>query len=291
VIKSFQWLQEQGATVHFLPVDKNGEINLELYQSLLSEKTALVSIMLANNETGVIFPTQKLAKLAHDVGALFHCDAVQAYGKMSLNLQKLGVDYASFSAHKINALKGTGVLFIKKGSPFESLIMGGGQERHRRGGTENVLGIWAMGLAAKNLTVGKKAVSEFYPEIQELRDYFESRVKSEVTAVKITAESAARLPNTSSLILDGVDGEVLLMSLDLLGFAVSTGAACSSGNPEPSPVLLSMGLTRVQAQNSMRVSLGRGTTKLQLDQFIEALKATVLRLRSIEAQQDGELHV
>ena len=283
VLKSFQWLERHGATVHYLPVNLQGEIDLDQYQSLLSQKTALVSIMMANNETGIIFPTQKFSAMAHAAGAYFHSDGVQALGKISLNLQKLDVDFASFSAHKMYALKGTGVLYAKKGAPVEALIIGGGQERHRRGGTENTLGIWAVGTMAAKLTTPGSTVAEYYPKIQELRDYFEKRVLSEVSDVSVTGGLSPRLPNTSSLILNGVDGEILLVSLDLLGFAVSTGAACSSGNPEPSPVLISMGLSRAQAQNSLRISLGYETSKDQIDQFIEALKATVVRLRKINS--------
>ncbi len=284
ILKSFQWIEKRGAIVHYLPVNIKGEIDLAQYQSLLSEKTALVSIMMANNETGTIFPTQKLAKLAHEVGAYFHCDGVQALGKISLNLTKIEVDFASFSAHKIGAMKGVGVLYAKRGSPVEPLVIGGGQERQRRGGTENTLGIWALGVMAKRLSAPGFSVAEYFPKVQELRNYFETRVLAEVSEVKVTGSETPRLPNTSSLVLTKVDGEVLLMSLDLMGFAVSTGAACSSGSPEPSPVLISMGLTRAQAQNSLRVSLGRETNKEQIDRFIEALKLTIVRLRNLDSE-------
>ncbi len=278
VLRAFEWIEKRGAKVHYLPVNRSGMIDLEMYSRVLSEKTALVSVMLANNETGTVFPIQKMAALAHEKGALFHSDCVQALGKISLNLYKLEVDYASFSAHKMYALKGTGVLYARKGSPVEPLIHGGGQERHRRGGTENVLGIWAMGLMSKQVTL----VASRYLGWQSLRDYFEERVFKEIPSVTITAKESARLPNTSCLVIEGVDGEVLLMSLDLHGFAVSTGAACSSGSPEPSPALISMGLSREEAQNSLRVSLGWNTTQEEIDSFIETLKATVHRLRSLQ---------
>jgi cysteine desulfurase len=282
VLRAFEWLREQGAVVHFLKVNRQGRIDLEQYQSLLSNRTALVSVMFANNETGVIFPIREMAAAAHAVGAFFHSDCVQALGKVPLNLGELGVDAASFSAHKFYSLKGTGFLYLKKGFPFEPLIHGGGQERSRRGGTENTLGIAALGVAVEKL-------SEIVPRsrrMSELRDDLEARILSEISDVKITSDEAPRLPNTSSLVINGVDGETLLMSLDLKGFAVSTGAACSSGNPEPSPVLLAIGLSREEAQSSLRVSLGWDTTKEDIDSFLEALKAAVLRIRSLSVETE-----
>jgi len=281
VLKTFQFIETTGAKVHYLPVNRKGEIDLEMYEKVLSEKTALVSIMFANNETGVLFPIQKMAKMAHQKGALFHSDCVQALGKMTLNLKKMEIDYATFSAHKVYALKGVGALYIKKGSPFQPLIFGGAQERHRRGGTENTLGVWAFGEMAKELG----NMSERYEKLTQLRDYFEDQILKELEDISITSKEAPRLPNTSSLVLKGVDGETLLMSLDLRGFAVSTGAACSSGSPEPSPVLLAIGLTRQEAQNSLRVTIGWNTTKDQLDEFIKTLKEVVHYLRSFPKEK------
>lgn len=284
VIRTAEFLKTRGAEVEFISVNRDGQIDLKQYQSLLNEKTALVSVMLANNETGVIFPIREMAELAHQHGALFHTDAVQALGKIPVNVHELGVDLASFSAHKFYSLKGCGVLYSRKGTQVESLIHGGGQERHRRGGTENVLAICALGEMAKRFgEVSAKADS-----LRKLRDAMEERIKSELRCVRITAEEADRLPNTSSMIIDGIDGETLLMNLDILGFAVSTGAACSSGNPEPSPVLLAMGITRDEAQSSLRVGLGWSTTTEQVDLFIEALKEVVARIRSFSGFECGE---
>lgn len=283
LMKAMEWLAEQGAQVDFVPVDRKGQLDLETYRSLLSEKTALVSIMTANNETGTLFPIRELAEMAHAVGALFHTDAVQMLGKLPLDLKALNVDYASFSAHKVYSLKGTGALYVKKNAPYESLIRGGGQERHRRGGTENTLGIAAFGEAIRLLS----GLSMEASRLRELRDYFEARVLEEIPESSVTAFETERLPGTSSLILAGVDGETMLMSLDLKGFAVSTGAACSSGNPEPSPVLLAIGLSRGEAQNSLRVSFGRENTREQVDAFVEALKSVVIRLRQISKETEG----
>lgn len=286
LMRTAEWLTAHGAIVEKVPVRRNGSLDLEFLKSRLSEKTALVSVMAANNETGNLFPIKDIAALAHAKGALMHTDAVQMLGKLPIDLEDWGVDYASFSAHKFYALKGTGVLFVRKGRPYQPLIHGGGQERHRRGGTENVLGIAALGIAAGR----KDLISTQAERISRLRDHFEARVLEEIGDVSLTAAESPRLPNTSSLVLKGVDGETLLMNLDLRGFAVSTGAACSSGSPEPSPVLLTMGLSRDEAQSSLRVSLGWGTSLEDVDAFVEALKQVVFRLRSLDEETAGVKH-
>lgn len=283
VMKTFEYLETLGAKVHYLKVSKKGLIDLEQYEKVLSEKTALVSVMFANNETGVILPVKEMAVQAHAKGALFHSDCVQAFGKIPLSLKDLGVDFASMSGHKFYALKGIGVLYCKKGQTVPSLILGGGQERHRRGGTENILGIYSMGFMAQKIS----EVEIQKERIEKLRNSFEARLLAEISEVSVNHSEVQRLPNTSSLIIPGVDGESMLMSLDVKGFAVSTGAACSSGNPEPSPVLLAIGLTRDQAQNSLRVSFGWTTTSDQVDKFIEAIKEVVIRLRKIKAEAEA----
>jgi len=277
VLGAFRYLETQGAVVHFLNVDLQGNIDLAHYKKVLSEKTVLVCVMAANNETGVLFPIEEMVKLAHDVGAKFHSDCVQIFGKLPLDLKKMGVDFASFSAHKFYSLKGAGVLYSKKGSEILPLIHGGGQERHRRGGTENTLGIFSLGLMAEEISeVSKKALA-----VEALRNHLEKRILAEISEVTVTHSGAKRLPNTSSLVLSDVDGETLLMSLDVKGFAVSTGAACSSGSPEPSPGLLAVGLTREQAQSSMRVSLGWESTLEQVDEFVDTLNSVVEHLRDL----------
>ncbi len=282
VIKTMQHLQELGARVDFIPVNRRGELDIEFYKAHLSEETALVSVMFANNETGTIFPIKELAKMAHEKGALFHSDCVQALGKIPVNLKDLDIDFASFSAHKFYSIKGAGVLFSKRGSYFSSLICGGGQERHRRGGTENTLGIACMGLMAEQIT----KLEERMNSVQEMRDHMEARILSEISNSQVTAGETNRLANTSSLVIDGVDGETLLMSLDIKGYAVSTGAACSSGNPEPSPVLLAMGLSRAEAQASLRLSLGWQNTMAEVNEFVDVLKAVVERLRSLNENSE-----
>lgn len=278
VFKTMQAIHAQGVDVDFIPVSRSGFLDLDFYQSVLSEQTALVSVMLANNETGSIFPIQKLAQWAHDKQAFFHTDAVQALGKISVNLKNLDVDYASFSAHKFYALKGLGLLYARKGAPLENLIIGGAQERHRRGGTENTLGISALGCMAEKLSL----VTDKMRTTESLRDLMEQLIREQIPDVLFTAQQGPRLGNTSSLVIKDVDGETLLMSLDLKGYAVSTGAACSSGNPEPSPVLLAMGLSREEAQSSLRISLGWFHTETDIRNFVDELKTVVERLRSLK---------
>lgn len=282
VMKTMQYLENLGARVSYIPVNRQGEIDLDYYQSQLSEQTALVSIMSANNETGSIMPIEKMAAMAHTVGALFHTDAVQLFGKKKIDLKKMNVDYATFSAHKFYSLKGTGFIYIKKGAPFESLITGGGQERHRRGGTENTIGITALGKVLPMLD----HLDQQIDQMLYLRNYFEKKVLENIPEVSVTADQCERICNTSSLVIHQVDGETLLMNLDIKGYAVSTGAACSSGNPEPSPVLLAIGLSREEAQNSLRVSFGWGNQIEQVDEFIQDLIQIVERLRRIQLEEN-----
>lgn len=282
VMKTAQFLQSKGAVIHFIPVSKNGEIDLNFIRQHLSSKTALVSVMYANNETGTIFPVSEIAKLAHSEGALMHSDCVQMLGKDDIEFETLNVDYATFSAHKFYSLKGTGFAYVRKNSPWVPLINGGGQERSRRGGTENITGIAALGIVLDSLV----EVSDRVKQMAALRDSLEKQILEKISGVTITAIQGKRISNTSSLVIDGVDGETLLMSLDLKGFSVSTGAACSSGNPEPSPVLLAMGLTRGEAQSSLRISVGWSTTQDQIESFVECLVLVVKKLRELNQKEN-----
>jgi cysteine desulfurase len=278
IIKTCEYLKTKGFTIDHIPVQRTGEIDLEFIRSKLSDKTGLVSVMLANNETGSIFPVEEITKMAHSVGAYMHCDGVQALGKMEFNVAALGVDLMTFSAHKFYSLKGTGILFVKRGTPIENLIWGGAQERFRRAGTENILSIAALGL----MTNSKPFLAKLCNDTRLLRDEMETLILKEIDGVTINGNGVERVCGSSNLVLDGVDGETLLMNLDLKGFSVSTGAACSSGNPEPSPVLLAMGLTRQEAQYSLRVSLGWGNTRDEVLKFVEILKQVVVRIRGLE---------
>lgn len=295
VKKTAEYLQSLGAVVHLIPVNRDGDLDLDFIRSHLNSKTALVSCMFANNETGTLFPIKAIAKMIEDFNTqncsqnniknpstrpvLFHVDCVQALGKELVNLKELGVDYATFSAHKFYALKGCGVLYVKKSSPYINLVHGGGQERGRRGGTENILAIATLKVVLENLLMNSEVVTVKNQEIRILRDYLEAEIQKQISGITITAKKSLRVANTSSLVVGGVDGDTLLMSLDIAGFSISTGAACSSGNPEPSPVLLALGLSREEAQSSLRISLGWGTTKIDIDDFICALKAVIERVR------------
>ncbi len=279
--KTFDALENLGARVTRVSVNREGVFDWSAYEQSFTPETVLVSMMLANNETGTLLPIQKITQFSHERGVRVHTDAVQGLGKISLSIKKLEVDYASFSAHKFHALKGIGWLYTKKNSPLCSQISGGGQERHRRGGTENILAIRSI----LEIVPYLKRVGDVYPEMQELRHFFEMQVCQEIEDVRVTAGTSPRIPNTSSLVIQGVDGETLLMRLDLAGFAVSTGAACSSGSAEPSPVLLAMGLSRVEAQSSLRVTFGWENTKDEVILFIQTLKNIVAHLRSLKKQQ------
>ncbi len=282
VIRTIEALRERGAEVIYLPVSRSGAIDLESYRRLLDGQTALVSVMAANNETGTIFPIAEMAQMAHEVGALFHSDCVQMLGKIPIDVRKLGVDLATFSGHKFYSLKGVGALFVRRGTNLESLVQGGGQERHRRGGTENVLAIASLG----KMSELKDEIAARGEEMKRLRDHLERRVLHEISGVSVTAGESPRLPNTTSLVIKGVDGETLLMNLDMRGFAVSTGAACSSGSPEPSPVLLAMGLSRYEAQSSLRLSIGWETSEQEVNHLVEVLGQVIAHLRKIARQED-----
>ncbi len=282
VLKTASYLQTLGAVIHLIPVLKSGQIDLEFIKNKINSKTALISCMFANNETGTVFPIQQISDIAKKNGVnnniLMHSDCVQALGKYEIDLAALNLDYATFSGHKFYALKGCGILFAKKNAPYANLIHGGGQERSRRGGTENVLGIASIQVMLQEL----KYLNQKISQMQTLRDNMESEILKKINNVSITAVESERLSNTSSLVITDVDGETMLMSLDIAGFSVSTGAACSSGSPEPSPVLLAMGLTRNEAQNSLRIGLGWGTTEIEIQKFISALIEIVERIRSID---------
>jgi cysteine desulfurase len=285
VLETFKALEILGAKVHYIEVNRKGQFNWEQFRRALSEKTNLVSVMSANNETGLILPLDQIVHESHAVGALVHTDAVQAFGKIPFDFKNLKVDYASLSGHKFYALKGVGISFVRRGSPYVPLIHGGAQERYRRAGTENVLAIHSLGIMSQHLS----QVGAQYERLENLRNQFEKKLQERLQGVSITHAEAPRLPNTSSLVIEGIDGETLLMSLDLKGFSVSTGAACSSGSPEPSPVLLSIGLTRAEAQSSLRVSMGWHTSSEEMDLFLDTLIQVVHRLRSLQIKE--EYHV
>lgn len=277
-LETARFLAELGVELEVLPVSRDGELNLELLGVALKKNSGqadLVSIMAANNETGVIFPYEAAAKLAHAHGAIFHLDAVQAVGKIpGFTLKNTSVDLASFSAHKIGGPKGVGALVVRKGTKLESLLHGGAQERKRRAGTVNVPGIASFAAAAASLAerdLGK---------IDQLRASLEERVLSDIPGASVQGAKAPRLVNTSNFLFDGVRGESLLMGLDLEGFAVSSGSACNSGSILPSHVLLAMGFDKLAAQSALRISLGPANTIEEIDLFLAALSKVITRIRA-----------
>ena len=282
VSKQIPSLQSMGFEVVLIPVKPNGEYDLSFYGNQLNEQVALVSVMLANNEVGVIAPLKKMIKQAHAVGAFFHSDMVQALGKIPLNLKTLDVDMASFSSHKVYALKGSGALYVKRGTPLGPVIDGGGQERGRRAGTENIPAIASFAFMVDQLNP-----QGFIETVTPLRDEMEKQLLESFPGIKILCAGQQRLANTSCFIIPGVSGESLLIGLDVRGFSVSAGSACSSGNPEPSPILQSLGLTRDEAQSSLRISFGKDTKKEEVLRLVEAVKDVIKHLKNLN-QQEGE---
>ena len=276
ILGAADFLSHQGFSVHKIPVSKKGILNQDFLKQHLSEKTLLVSIMGANNETGVLYPIKELVQIVHKEGVLFHSDMAQMLGKLPIDLKDLDVDFASFSAHKFYGLKGCGLLYCKKGISLDSFIHGGPQERQRRAGTENLPGISAFGAVAKE---GQTILKESQ-KLKFLRDTMESDLLS-LSGVKIIGQSSPRLVNTSCLCISGIEGETLLMNLDLKGICISVGSACGSGKLDSVSSLKAMGWTEQESKNAVRVSLGIGTTEEQIQYFVKHLKECVKRLRKL----------
>ncbi len=268
VLEPVETLRELGFSVVVAPVDADGIVELETLQSLMRDDTLLVSVMQVNNETGAIQPIAELAKIAHNSGALFHSDTVQAIGKVAVNVDELGVDLMSLSAHKFGGAKGVGALYIRRGVKMQALLRGGGQERGRRAGTENVPAIASMGIAAQ---IARESFAENVAHLRNLRERFERGLRV-LDGAQINAETAPRAPHIVNVQLRNVRAESLAMKLDLLGFAVGTGSACASGALEPSHVLAAMGKSRDEARSALRVSFGVQNTIDEVDEFLEVLK-------------------
>jgi cysteine desulfurase len=253
-------------------------LNADEVRRALRPETVLISVMHANNELGTIQPIAEMARIAREAGVPLHVDGVQALGKIPVDVDALGVDLYSMSAHKLYAPKGVGALYVRKGTKLAPLTLGGHHERDRRPGTENVPGIAAFGAAAE--LAGGLLASDA-ERLSTLRDRLENAILERIPASGLNGSRWNRTPNTSNLYFDGIDGEALVISLDLRGFAVSTGAACSSGAIAPSHVLTAIGLDAERARSSMRFSLGRANTAEQVDALVEALTASVQHLRRI----------
>ncbi len=280
VLHTCKAMEAQGWRVTWLPVGPDGAVRVEDVGRSLGPETVLITVMHANNETGVIQPVEEIAALAKERGIVFHTDAVQTAGKLAGRLCDTGADLISLSSHKFYGPKGMGALVVREGTPLEPILAGGPHERGLRAGTENVPGI--VGLSEALVLAAGAAESES-ARLEGLRDRFEARILSAVPRVRVNGAAARRVPNTSSLSFDSVDGESIVLSLDLQGIYVSTGSACSTGDPEPSHVLLAMGLSPKEAQGSIRISLGRDTREQDVDTVAEVLAATVNRLRGISS--------
>jgi cysteine desulfurase len=271
-------LEKEGYKVHFLKVDEKGRLDLDAYRRLLSDRVAIVSVMWANNETGTLFPVEKMAEMAHAAGITFHTDAVQAVGKIPMDLKNTKIDMLSLSGHKLHAPKGIGVLYLKRGVRFRPLLRGGHQERGRRAGTENSASIVALGLACE------QALQHMHyenSEVKRLRDKLESSILAKVPRAFATGDVSNRLPNTSNIAFEFIEGEAILLLLNKFGIAASSGSACTSGSLEPSHVMRAMGIPYTAAHGTIRFSLSRYTTEAEVDRVIQVVPEIVAQLRKL----------
>jgi len=278
VLATCRDLETQGFTLTLLPVDRDGVVDPDDVRKAIRGDTLLVTIMHANNEIGTIQPIDQISLITREAGVWLHSDGVQALGKIPVDVNALGVHLYSMSSHKIHGPKGVGALYVRKGTPLKSLLTGGGHERGRRAGTENVPGIVGFGVAAR---MARENLASEMIRLGDLRDRMEARLKASIPGITVNGERAPRLPNTSNLMVDYAEGEGLLISLDLKGIAVSTGSACSSGSMEPSHVLTAIGKTPDEGFGSLRISLGAMTDNDDADALVTELPGIVERLRTL----------
>ncbi len=278
VLNTCRQLERTGFRVTYLPVDENGLIDPAAVAAAITKDTVLVTVMLANNDVGTIQPVRDIARLAGERGVPVHTDAVQGIGKMPVDVRRLGVDLLSLSSHKIYGPKGIGALYIRRGVSIDPLIFGGHHERRRRAGTENVPAIVGFGKACE---IAGEEIESVPPRIAALHDRLQQGIEKRIENVRMNGHPELRLPNTLNVSFSFLDGESLLMNLDLMGVAVSTGSACTSGSVDPSHVLTAMGRSPEQAHGSLRFSLGRGNTAEDVDFTLDVLVDVVRRLREI----------
>jgi len=271
-------LATQGYRITELPVDKNGVLDLENLEKSMTPDTAIVSLMWGNNETGVIFPVEEAAAMAHGRGILFHTDAVQSTGKIPINLKKNAIDMLSISGHKLHAPKGIGVLYVRKGTKFSPFLIGGHQERERRGGTENTPSIVGLGKACE---LAAKNMEKENTDIRRLRDKLESELLKRIPQSIVNGDTANRLPNTTNISFEFIEGEAILLLMNELGICASSGSACTSGSLQPSHVLRAMGVPFTMAHGSIRFSLSIYNTEAEIDFVIAKMPAIIQRLRGM----------
>ena len=268
----------RGIKVHHIPVDARGRLDLDAYRKALNSKTAIATIMWANNETGTIFPVEKLAQLAHEAGALFHTDAVQALGKSPRHLKATEIDVLSVSGHKLHAPKGVGALYVRRGVRFRPLLRGGHQERGRRAGTENAPAIIALGRAAE---LASASLRDEQTRVRAMRDRLEAGLTASIECAIIAGDVDNRLPNTTNIAFEFIEGEAILLLLNRAGIAASSGSACTSGSLEPSHVLRAMNIPYTAAHGAIRFSFSRDNTEADVDAVLEAMPPLIAKLREI----------
>jgi cysteine desulfurase len=283
VLNACRALEARGVSVTYVPAGRDGIVSLDAIRSALRPETALISVMHANNEIGTLQPIEEIGQIAAEADIPFHTDAVQSAGKIAIDVNRFGVDLLSLSAHKFYGPKGVGALFIRKGVEIDPLLYGGGNERGRRAGTENVASIVGLGKACE---LARRDMAEASAHLCELRNRLEEGLLARIHGARINGDPARRVPNTSSLMLLGVDSESLVIALDLAGLACSAGAACSSGAVDPSHVLTAIGLAAAEARASLRFSVGRANTREEIDKALELIPAAVTRQRDAGAKRE-----
>jgi cysteine desulfurase len=279
-------LERKGYRIHWIGVNRQGELDLQAYRQALSDQVCLVSLMWANNETGTLFPIAQLAEMAKSVGALFHCDAVQVIGKCPIDVKTTEIDMLSLSGHKFHAPKGVGALYLRRGTRFRPLLRGGHQERGRRAGTENAAAVIAMGEAAKLAQIAM--ADDALRRIGLLRERLEAGLLARIPNAFITGHPLHRVPNTCNLAVEYVEGEALLLLLNQAGIAASSGSACTSGSLEPSHVMKAMQIPFTAAHGTLRFSLSRFTTEAEIDYVLDRLPPIVARLRELSPYWNNE---
>lgn len=278
ILHTAEYLEKRGYEITYVGVDENGVIKMDELKKAIRPDTILISVMFANNEIGTIQPIKEIGQLAHEHGILFHTDAVQAYGQVPIDVEDMNIDMLSASGHKLNGPKGIGFLYIRKGVKIRSFVHGGAQERSRRAGTENVPGIIGLG---KAVSIAMETMEARSRHETELRDYLIDRILSEIPYVRLNGHRKKRLPNNVNVSFQFIEGESLLIMLDMAGICGSSGSACTSGSLDPSHVLLAIGLPHEIAHGSLRLTLGDENTREEMDYVVDNLKRIVERLRSM----------
>ncbi|TBU98788.1 cysteine desulfurase NifS [Stutzerimonas kirkiae] len=284
VLTLCDYLAGEGYTVHKLAVDKRGRLDLAAYAELLDDDVALVSVMWANNETGTLFPVEEMARMADEAGVMFHTDAVQAVGKLPLDLKNSSIHMLSLSGHKLHAPKGIGVLYLRRGTRFRPLLRGGHQERGRRAGTENAASIVGLGVAAERAL---QFMEHENTEVRRLRDKLEAGILAAVPYAFVTGDPDNRLPNTANIAFEYIEGEAILLLLNKVGIAASSGSACTSGSLEPSHVMRAMDIPYTAAHGTVRFSLSRYTTDVEIEHVIREVPPIIAQLRKLSPYWNG----